>query len=220
VDPDLIKRKNDVTASLVSKRTSTYRLFYGARAFYFTMKGTELRGVMPVLLDDTVLCTGVGRDANGKEMLMFGSDGGEVFHLDNSSYFDFADIEAWIKLPFNFVDNPLLIKEFIKAVIGMKVDDLDAFNLSVRVEYGQNAPRGAAADNWTFASPDGGVPAIWAFANWAEFFWGVTDSNHGTVPLRGIDTSISFTFYSDGDGGQAHSINDVTFLYKSESIQV
>ncbi len=220
VDPDLIKRKTDVTASLVSKRTSTYRLFYGTRAFYFTMKGTELRGIMPILLDDTVLCTGVGRDANGKEMLMFGSDGGEVFHMDNTSFFDFADIEAWIKLPFNFVENPLLLKEYVKAVIGMKVDDLDAFNLYVRVEYGQNDPKGASADNWTFASPDGGTPAIWAFANWAEFFWGVTDSNHGNIPLRGSDTSISFTFYSDGTAGQAHSINDVTFLYKPETIKV
>jgi len=161
-----------VVASAISRDLSQYRLFFTNNyAFYVTVVGRKVIGIMPVLFPDVVRCAWTSEKADGTEVAFFGSDSGQVFQMEKGTSFDGDEIEFSIDLAYNFQKMPRVEKGYKDATLEISGTGYAAFSFGFSLGYGStDIPQPSLVSVTTNFSA-----VYWDSFTWDAFVWdGVT----------------------------------------------
>jgi len=156
-----------------------------------------------------VACAWSGEDANGKDVVFFGSDAGMVYQADKGSSFDGADIEAYLFLPFNNLKSPSVLKTYRKATVEMTVTAYTSLRYNPVFSYGESTIPAHIAK--TLANQLGG--GFWGLVDWSEFFWDADIVPSAGIPISGDGINMSLTIYGKSQIDLGHKMNGVTVHY-------
>jgi len=219
INPLLLNLRTDLlpTGSFVSKEKSQYRLFFGQDGYYFTYAGNQLAGITPVRYADPVLTTAAGEDAQGKEVLFFGSSDGKVFRSNRSYKYAGLPILAHFTIAFNFMRAPTSIKQLRKAMFDIKTEG-DSAHILVKPDYdfgNSEVPITPYVEIVTEHSGGG----IWDLSEWDAFEWAAPVNSVQPVGLMGLARNMSLTFASEGIEDGSHTIYGAAIHYSMRRLE-
>lgn len=153
-----------------------------------------------------VTCAVSGEDANGKDVVFFGASNGMVYQADKGSSFDGADIEAFIRLPFNHSKSPSYEKQYRKAVLEMSAVGYASIRMHPDFSYGDAEISQHRIDTNTVQ----GAGGTWDVSYWEAFYYDSRVIQSPEMKLDGSGTNVSFVFYSKSDIDLGHSLQGLT----------
>lgn len=218
IKPVLERTAGQPQASLVSHRKGHYRIYFteGTTSFSVTM-GVSRNGVTGFLRQAfplIVYTTWFGEDADGNELLFFGSDDGYVYQLDAGTSFDGAAIESFLRFAFNHCGSPDRRKRFYK--VELELDAPSQITLYGTPEYDyasskipQGRQRAIGDDAGSLASQGG----YWGSAVWGEFIWGNPVFALGWMRMSGSGRNIGLSLYSSEAYAAPHTIQGYQLQY-------
>lgn len=189
--------RSTAIASSVSRDLNQYRLFFTNNyALYFTMIGTKVIGIMPMLFTDSVRCTAQGILADNTEASYFGSDNGYVYQLDKGTSFDGADIEAYFNLAYNFSGSQRRLKRYRGGALEIAGSGYSEFNFGYSLGYGSTdiIQPGTETIVTNFSNrtwDDGG--------NWETGVWDGMTLTPSSFEMDGEAENVSVAITSVGD---------------------
>lgn len=214
IQPLIDNMREVVVASSIYKSRNQYRLY-----------GRDGTGLCMTILDkgvaftsfsypDNVACTISGEDANGKDVVFFGSDEGMVYQADKGSSFDGEEIESFIGLQFNSIGSPTVSKTFRKATIEMTTELFSSIRLSTDFSYSDpDIPSHSAGTNEVT-----GGGGYWDVSNWDEFLWDAAVVSNPSIPIEGTGTNIGLLVYSSSAIDMGHKLDGAIIHYTPRRI--
>lgn len=188
--------KTSAIASSISRDKSQYRLFFtNKRAFYVTIVGRKVVGILPQLFPDTVRCTWTAETNAGAEIMFFGGDDGYVYQMDIGTSFDGDAIEFQLEVPHNFFDSPRIDKSYFDVTIESAGTGYAAFNLGYSLDYGStDTPQpGTQSAVTSFA------PVYWDSFVWDSFYWDGRNLFPTVLPMDGTAENVSLAIRGSSD---------------------
>jgi hypothetical protein len=153
-----------------------------------------------------VRCIFSGEGASGKEMIVFGSDDGYVYHDERGTSFDGEEISAFMRLAFHFSKTPTRNKHYRRAQFN--VNCKGPTTLKIGVDYSFSDPGVPGDPVKELVLPGGG--AFWNLFNWNQAKWGTALVAPAIVDLEGEGLNMSFLFSHKSTTEQSHRIDGVT----------
>lgn len=199
------------TSSVVSKTKSQYRIFFGKEGYYFSYSGDRLTGITPVQYAHPVLMSAVGENENGKEIIFFGSEDGQVFQANSGYHFYETNIVAFFRIAFIFERQPTRRKQYRKAVLDIQTEG-DSAQLIVKPDFdfrGGDVPNTPFCELQTTVTGGG----TWDFSAWDDFNWSAPFYAAEDVPLAGVGRNMSLSFTSLGVESGSHTIFSAAIHY-------
>lgn len=209
---DTIRSK--VVASSVYRARSQYRLY-----------GSDGSGIIMTVLRDSmsqspyapspivgftelkypvnVTCAWQGEDSTGKDVVFFGADNGYVYQADKGSSFDGADIEAYLRLPFNNTKSPRTIKRYRKAVLEISSTAYTSIRFQPEFSFGDST----IAAHMLQTATSQGTGGYWDVSNWDQFFYDSSTINLPEFDIAGSGTNMALIFYSKSDIDLGHKLD-------------
>ena len=116
---DLIDdKKDDFIASIRVKNKNQYRMYFTDNTgICLTLVGGKVMGFTRLNYSHNIVCTCSGEDANGNEMVLFGSDDGMVYELDKGTSFDGGAVRCYLRTWLNTLKSPERKKRFFKVMV-------------------------------------------------------------------------------------------------------
>lgn len=191
------------TASCVNRNRGQYRLFFSnGYAFYLTMHGSKVVGIMPILFPDVARCAWADKMANGAEVSFFGSDSGYVYQLDSGTSFNGKSLEAFINLAYNFERSPRTLKTYRGGALEVSGSSYIEFNAGYSLGYGSTdtTQPGTVLTAQSFRS------VLWDQSVWDSFFFDGQTLSPSTLELGGDAENISLSIYSNSDAFQSFTL--------------
>ena len=214
VEP-LIKQKKDagvtITASLRCRKKGQYWLFWSDGTGIVVYLGRPRPEIMYFDFGSSrvVYATCSSENADGTEILLFGSDDGYVYELDAGTSFDGGEVDAYIRLAFNHARSPGLNKRWHKATL--ECDATPATTLYMVAEFSYADPEQPPSIEQSFSVA--GTGGIWDAANWNEFYWDAPIYGRAHCYLDGIGESISIAIASRSTYEAPHALHGMTLAY-------
>jgi len=243
IAPFVVKRLGLITASVVSREKSQYRIFFSdGWGLSATFSAGKLRGWMPFKLPFRVLCAWSGIDEDtGNEIVLVGTDHGEhisavadgvqsdgrVMQMDVGNSFGSQQIGGYFRTAFGHAGNPRSRKRWRKASIDIR-SNTDT-TLSVQPEFDSSIKDFDISPitqlEFHAATPDyythGGVVVNGAIdeSEWGEFYDGAQVISHAELELYGTSVNMSLVFSCDDDQlTPSHTVTGVTLHYSSRAL--
>jgi len=207
VKKTLNANKNNVLSSIRVRDKNQYRIFFNTNAFVIaSFEDRKKSGFTVCEYPIPVECAASVEDANGNEILLFGSDDGFVYQMDKGTSFDGAEVDAFIRIAFNFINAAEYNKEFLKAVF--EVDSKEAATISFTPDFDYGDSEDITQDIQVSA-----VGGTWGISLWDEFSWGEQLISNPVAYLDGLGQNIGITLYSSHTYEQPHTFNSVILHY-------
>jgi len=208
--PFLVSRRGTETASTSLRAKDQYRLYF-SDGFCIAMglTGDQVNGCMPLNYGKPVRCIVTTTLSTGNEVTYFGSDDGYVYQDNIGTSFDGANIEAWIRLPFNHSKSPQTRKRYRRAIFEVRVISYAQVSIAYDLGYGNPDVNPAIASNQKILIGGG----YWDQFTWDQFTWDSKLVTSPSMALEGTEKNISMTFYSNRNQDQSHTISGTTIMY-------
>jgi hypothetical protein len=210
----LRRRKADIraSASLRVKARDQYRLFYADGAGITIYLGREIAECMPFRLPVAVTCACAGElnPAQGGERMFAGTENGFVHELDVGTSFDGAEINAFIRFPWNSVGAPVTDKRYHKATIEGDMPSDATLGVAFDVNYARPGEVSGARDDTTVAAGSRTDRPIDVYAN---IDWTRPDQGVLETWLDGIGRNIAITVISDATNEEPHTLSALTLNF-------
>jgi len=158
-----------MTASVLVRAKAQFRLFAsGGRGLVATFVGNKLAGWTSLNMPDPVEVAVSGQDANGDEVIYFGSTNGFVYQMEKGTSFDGAPIPATLRLPFNHAKSPRTRKRYRRLLVEVEGATQDS-SVTYQVEYDRGAYTvGKGSANTALLAADA---SYWNTSTWNNFTW-------------------------------------------------
>lgn len=190
------QKKTLATASCVNRNKNQYRIFYTDKtAFYITMDGRKIKGIMPVHLDHKVTAMYSRENSAGNEVIKFGSTDGFVYQLDKGTSFDGGSIESLMF--FHYMSSKYIrwIKKYVGATIEASGNGYAEFNFGYDLGYGAtNIPQPGTETNVAEFSE-----SRWDLFVWDAFIWDGKTLAPTSNKLRGSAENIALVITKNSD---------------------
>ena len=211
IRPFVAQRRNTLTASLINREKSQYRLFFADRyALYITIAGGKVMGMLPVQFNHDVTCACQGETPDGSETSFFGSSNGFVYRLDAGTSFDGQAIYYRLALAWAFQRKPHLLKHYRKATLEMQGDSY--FQIGVAHELGYSSAliaREAAITTVGVALSS----SLWDTGAWDALIWDAINMQPSDIELNGDGENISIAIEGSDDRFRPFTINSIAVYY-------
>jgi len=216
VKPVIDEKKGLSIASVAVRSKGQYRLFYNdGTGIYATFSGNKIAGFIRTDLGKVVYTICSAEDANGNEIIFFGSDDGYVYQLDAGTSFDGAEIEAILRFAYYHYDTPTRDKRFRKIQFEMSA------NSDVDVKF---------QPDFSYADPDvpeartrdlsiEGSGGYWNIAYWNNFNWSGQIISTAEENLDGVGTNMGLLILSEATYEQPHTLQGVTVHFSPRRIR-
>jgi hypothetical protein len=208
VQPLLTRKRGLQTASTSLKAKNQYRVYFSdGSALTVGLTGDKISGILPLDYGMAVRCICTAEVADGSEVTMFGSDDGYVYRENSGTSFDGGVIFSVLRLPFNHLKSPQIIKDFKSAVLELVCDGFS--NLSVAYDLGYGNPdiaQGVAA----FDKPLIQAGSYWDELIWDQFNWDAQAVGNPRISLDGSEKNVSLLFYSSRNQDDPHTLQGHT----------
>lgn len=206
-------KRGKTVASCVLRDKSQYRVFFSdGYALYVTVKGQKVIGMMPVQLGHTPTCAWSSEESDGTETSYFGATNGMVYQMEKGTSFDGSAIASHIKLAWDFLGSPQLIKRFHGSSIEVSGDGYSEFSFSYKLGYGSTeiAQPGTQTEitEFTTGSWDDGV-TTWD----GDFVWDGTTLLPSLVDIDGEAQNISISISGNSDYHEAARFSGVLVMW-------
>ena len=209
------KKKNGLTpvASLRVKSKNQYRLFYsdGSCLVMDMSRGERKPEFAPVNYGKVVRCCASVEASDGSEVLLFGSDDGYIYQLDKGTSFDGVAVEAYLRLAFNNMGAPHMLKRFFGAQAQVTALTGTEIFAAADFSYGSSDYVGTGG----ISSDVEGGGGYWDEMTWDEFRWDSPVEGIAWLDLVGKGKNIGFAFYSELTYEEPYVLHAVTVNYSA-----
>lgn len=147
-------------------------------------------------------------DENGVERSYVCSSGGFVYEDRKGNNFDGAEIQSFVKLAFNHVGSPSLIKKFRRLVLEINSRKPLHLKVSHDIAFGSSDYGEGQAD--IDVSSGGGS---YDFDNWDECFFDSDVVSSAQADLGGSGENIGISFYNQSAIAQPFILQGITLHY-------
>ena len=204
---------NLLTASVLCRRKSQYRLFFSdSFGLFVTVVNNKLLGCMPVAFPNPVTCVYEGKDLTGTDVIFFGSINGMIYQMEKGTSFDGEPISSHIVLNYNNMKSPRTLKRFRKAVPEITAENNSYIQFDFSYILGYDSPIYSQPGDSSFNQYLGNLR--WDTFVWDNFFW---DSNRFRTPLEcpldGTAENMALMFYGTSASTPTFNINSILIHY-------
>jgi len=202
-------RRFGVTASIRVRVKDQYRAFFSDGSGIIAKFRGEKIEFTRLEYGKVVRCACSSEEADGSEVLLFGSDDGYVYEMDAGTSFDGEAIEAVLRLPFGHLKSPQQIKRFYKAVLEIDASRGTVIQFTQEYDYGNAGnPRGITQD---LGVASGG--GYWGNAVWSDFVWGEQAVGTAEGYLEGSGRNIGIFIRSVSAYVDPHTVNGISLHF-------
>ena len=206
-----------VTCSVVVKEQMQYWLFFDDKSIFLLSMATGKPRLMPMYMPLIVRCAYSCEDANGDEVVYFGSDDGYVYSLGTGNNFDGDEIEYLLRLPFWHLGSPNHNKRFHKAILELDPSTSGTTTLNINADFSYGNPDQPSIDAQTFTVTGGG--GFWNTALWNQFYWGATVEGQAEAYIEGEGLNISIGLGGTIAAEEPHTITGNTYYYSPRRLK-
>lgn len=200
------------TASCVSRDKSQYRLFFSdGYALYVTFVGKKIIGMMPVKLVDAATWAWASEEADGSEVIYFGSTDGHVYQMEKGTSFDGDAIAYNFSLAWDFLKTPRLVKRFHNAALEVSGTGYAEFNFSYKLGYAstQIAQPGSQTETASFSQGVWDDGSTWD----SGLVWDGVTLSPSLVDMGGEAENVSITISGSSDYHEAVKFSGAMIHY-------
>lgn len=204
---------NTVLSSIRIRDKNQYRLFFSNNLFVIcSFEDRKLSGFTVCEYPLTVECSASVEAVNGDEVLLFGSTDGFVYQMDKGTSFDGAEVDAFVRLAFNFINKSELNKKFFKAIFEVTTPDHIDIKFTPDFDYGET-------EDITRTISAASAGGVWDVVNWDEFIWGDKLISNPVAYLDGSGQNIGISLLTSHTYEAPHTLNSVTIHYSNKGLK-
>lgn len=216
IEPLLKVQKNLAISSVIIKEKSQVRIFFSdGTGVIATFNNNKLSGFTTIRYISSagasipVRCVTNGENADGVEILFFGSDDGYVYQMDQGTSFDGGAITTTLVLTYSHLGSPAYDKQFKKIIIEADGSEGTIVTYNALLDYSSNrAPSGITA-NQTLSA--GG--SLWNAVSWNTFTWASEDVTRIEGDIAGTGRNIALQVSSSATYTEPHTLYGITYNY-------
>ena len=155
-------------------------------------------------------------DNDGRERVMFSMrKSGYVYEMDRGFSFDGHPIQAFVRLPYNDLGSPVMVKVFKKLQLECDSTFISTFKMAA--DYHDDRELGERTKR-TFLVQ--GPSSYWDEQAWSDFYWGAQPTRVAEARLGGRGRNLSVILYSNQTIPQpSHVFTGITVLYINRRMQ-
>jgi hypothetical protein len=207
----LIRQKRDSGVSVVAsqriKGKDQYRLFWSDTTGITVYVGRKHPETMPFKVSMQVFCACNGEVEQGRgERLFVGAQDGFVYEMNRGTSYDGAEIESYIRLPFNSAGSPSQHTRWMKATFELSTPDPITIGVAFDVDYARGL--GGAE---TQVPVEAGSAIIstncFPFVDWTPV------EARLEYHLQGIGPNIAATLVHNSAVARQHTISSQTYNF-------
>lgn len=202
-------------ASVRARTKNLYRVFFSDETGLSVYLGKKRPEILPFDLGKSVECICSIEDSNRQERILFGSDDGFIYEMDRGTSFDGEPISYFLRLPFNHIGAPHVLKRFHEAMI--ECDAAPNTTLNVTVDYDYADPNSLSSEVVTLTLNGGG--GIWDQSRWEGFYWSVAYHGTGRAYLDGVGRNMSLLIAGETADEPPHLLQGLTLFYSLRGLQ-
>jgi len=207
--------KHSATASTVIRRFNQYWLFFengmGLACYPVnTANGMAFR-VTQLHIERPVRCICNAEDEAGAERIFFGSDDGFVYELERGTSFDGAEIEAFVRLPFNHFRSPRIRKRWRKFILELEPEGPVSLHITPDRDY-SSPDVVSSATQQIFVH--GGKGGYWDTSEWDLFNWDTETVFVPEMQLTGTGQNIGFLIHHQSAKTRSFTLQSVLIHYE------
>ncbi len=205
-------------ASSVYRDRNQYRVYGNdGTGIIMTVDKGRLVGIMPFdynagrvtnLINPTCACS-IESEADSHDVILFGASNGFVYRADKGSSFDGEPKQMFLQMPFNTLNTPLHLKEYLKGVLEMTATGYAEIRFHPEFTYGDPDIQQHEI-NIVAINGEGGY---WDIGTWDVMFYDSRTVNQPEFLINGSGKNMSMIFYSSNDIDRGHSLEGALLQY-------
>jgi hypothetical protein len=214
IEPLVTALKADVISSVINRSKHQLRTFFGdGTGIFATFDNDKVAGFTVVnYLNEAgspipVSVVTNGEDANGNEVLYFGSTDGFVYQMDSGTSFDGDSVDATMILSYYNAGTPAYEKEWKRVTI--EADGATGTTIEYNTQFDYASGRNPVGITQQKVLQAGG--SYWNVAIWDAFSWASEDITQIEGDINGFGRSISLQIASSSTYTVPHTLYAVTF---------
>ena len=224
IKPFMDERRSKATASMIVRNKNQYRLFFDdGSGVYVTFRPNRdghlvPAGSFPVQFRHKVTCAwsyvskgNIGAIPAGEEVLLVGTDDGEVFRLDVGWSFKGESIPWHIRLAFNHFKDPRRIKQFKRALLEVQSAGYSVARVGYDIDY--RGPEKELTPDTVVNTSETGANRFWSDAQWNQYRWDVTLTEPINVDTPGSGVNFSLRLEGEDRYSQPFVLTGVLIHY-------
>jgi len=216
IKPVIDSKKGKSISSVRVRSKGQYRLFFNdGTAVFGTFAGNKLAGFIRADLGKVVYSVCSSEDADGDEILFFGSNDGYIYQMDKGTSFDGVKVEAMLRLSYYHYDTPTRNKRFRKIHFEMSADS--DVSLKFMPAYSYDDPQVPEAREQAMSVTGGG--GYWNVDDWDTFNWSSAVVSTAEHNIEGVGTNMGLLILSESIYEQPHTLQGVTVHYSPRRIR-
>jgi hypothetical protein len=173
----------NITCSTIHHEKNQYRLFFGNRGLFITVRGREVVGMMPVEYHVPVECCLTTSD----DKFFFGGQDGFVYQGGSGRSFDGRPIYSLLVFPFNSSKSIRQRKRYRRLIAEISAESPVEMQANFTLSYGDMD----ALNHETVLNQRGFSTSEWDVATWDVDFWDGGTSPVARIELAGVGENIS-----------------------------
>jgi hypothetical protein len=203
-------------ASCRVRSRDTYRLFFDDGYVLSIYMGRKTPEIMPLDFGVNITCVVSAETEDNIERGWFGADNGFVYQMDKGRSFDGEAMQYHLRLPFNHMGGPQLIKRWHKANVEYDAASGVTLRISGEVDYADPAEPSLLEQN--IAAAGGG--GFWEAVNWDEFYWSSPVEGKIEVYIDAIGKSMSLLIGGEAADEEPHILQGLTLFYSVRGLKL
>lgn len=203
-------------ASARIRTRDTYRVFFDDGFCLSVYMGRKQPEVMPLEFGLNITCVCSAETGDNIEKVWFGADNGMVYQMDKGRSFDGEPVQYHIRLPFNHMGGPQVLKRWHKAVI--EYDAPSSINLRFAGEVDYADPVEPPLIEQNLSAPGGG--GFWDSVNWDQFYWSSPVEGKIDVFIDAIGQSMSLLLGGEEADEEPHVLQGLTLFFSVRGMKL
>lgn len=205
-----------IVGSAVYRSRAQYRVYGNdGSGLIATFNERGLVGITQLQYPVKPTCFASCEDATGGDAVFFGADNGYVYQADIGSSFDGAEIEAYLRMPFNNVGGPRIRKRFRKAVLEMAANGYASIRFQPEFSYG-------SPDVGTHRLQTGEVTGgggHWDVDAWDTFFYDAQFVSSPSFSIEGTGLNMALLFYTSSAIDLGHTLQGMLIHFSPRRLE-
>ena len=216
VQPLLIARRGDITASGIIRETNTYFvLFSNGEGISAKIMGGNSKPEFGLVSLGQALNVAYSTDNEaGAPTLWFGGDSGYVYRFGLAKNFDGEAIESFVRLPFAHRGMPAYRKRYRLADLELVGQRSITLRMSAELDYAE-----ASDTDYSWSTTVTGGGGFYDLGNWDEVYWDAQTFNTARFELTGTGQNISLLIYHNSAVTAPFVLQGVTLHYDVRRIR-
>ena len=196
-------------ASCRVRSRDLYRLFFKDGQGLSVYMGKKMPETMPIDLAVDLTCVTSVETVNGSEKIWFGASNGFVYQMDRGRSFDGQSVQYYLRLPFNHMGGPNLIKRWHK--VALEYDAASSISLRLAGEVDNAEAEEPVLAEQSLVGQGGG--GFWDAVNWDQFYWSAPVDGEAVAFIDALGRNLSLLFGGEEADEEAHTLQGLTLYY-------